>query len=749
MSARPLEAGGEPTADFSLRSMLRKRMLGGLCEDPADSGAAALVSLLHFHGRPGSFEELRRRFERRSPPSLVQLAEAAEAVGLVSQAASLRGPEELARVDLPLLTVVGDTYVVVHEVRARSVLLFDPTRGLREVAFPDLAAWSRQVLLLRSESAFYEKEDAAESGGGSQEAAPGGFWASRARYFRLAGAVGRLLPNVALLSGLLFAVGLVGPWLTQRVVDGALVHHDRRLLDVLALAMVLVNVTTVLFQGAKAYLLAHVSRAFDHRLTTLFYRHALGIAARAHSRDRVGTMVSRLSEIARIRSALSGETVEVLLQLVAAVVYTGWLFTYAWQLGVVPLVAAAIALLIARVGGRYFRRLYTKAFSKMARNQSVSAEQLEGIATIKALGATEAARARWEKTFIDALDVRRKAIHTDVALVAGMSTLKELATIAGLYLAVVLVFDLSLSPGAVIAAGQYLSRALQPLLSLAMQLDQIHHVSMSIDKLDEVFRTPLEDDPDALVSFEPRLDGRLTLKDVRYRYTEDGPDILQGIDLTIAPGEVVAIVGRSGSGKTTLARLIQGLLRPSSGDLLYGEHNGKSLAVSTIRRNVGMVLQDSQLFAGSLLENIAFGDDRPDEARVREAARLAAAHPFILKLPAGYDTWLAEGGMGLSGGQRQRLAIARALYRDPRILILDEATSALDAESESALLANMREILRGRTALLIAHRLNTVRTADRIIVLDGGRVAEVGTHEELLERRGLYHALFSQQRLAS
>jgi ABC-type bacteriocin/lantibiotic exporter with double-glycine peptidase domain len=242
------------------------------------------------------------------------------------------------------------------------------------------------------------------------------------------------------------------------------------------------------------------------------------------------------------------------------------------------------------------------------------------------------------------------------------------------------------------------------------------------------------------------LEGRVTLQNVGFRYGgPESPAILEAITLDIPAGKTVAIVGRSGSGKTTLARCLAGLLEPTSGTILYDSVDLRTLNYRDLRRQIGFVLQSSHLFDGTVAENIALGDAEPDLDRVLLAARVANADVFVERLPLAYETRVGESGLALSGGQRQRIAIARAVYRRPPVMILDEATSSLDTESERAIQGNMERLLDGRTAFVIAHRLSTIRNADLIVVLEGGRVAETGGHDELMARRGLYYYLCSQQ----
>jgi ATP-binding cassette subfamily B protein len=340
--------------------------------------------------------------------------------------------------------------------------------------------------------------------------------------------------------------------------------------------------------------------------------------------------------------------------------------------------------------------------------------------------------------------VEKRVLTGQLVVSSLLSIIQQSVTIFGMYVAIRLVLSGELSPGGMIAVTQYTGGALGPLVSFATKLDEFQQVGVSLRRVDELFHHAVEDDETTAVRSDVLFEGAIRARNISFSYP-DGPPILRDISFDIFPGQTVAVVGRSGSGKTTLAKLLHGAFRPTSGELRFDEHDASTLSLPTIRRNVGMLLQEGQLFAGTIMDNIAYADDRPDDVRVGEVARLAAAHDFIMAFPMKYETYLAEGGLGLSGGQRQRICLARTLYGRPQILIMDEATSALDAESERAILSNMRDILRGRTALVIAHRLNTIKHADRILVIDQGELVEDGTHDELVAKRGLYFTLFNQQ----
>jgi len=286
-----------------------------------------------------------------------------------------------------------------------------------------------------------------------------------------------------------------------------------------------------------------------------------------------------------------------------------------------------------------------------------------------------------------------------------------------------------------------------PISILLATWDHVQYGTVLLDRLNDVFEQRPEQGEDRSVLLPVRtLAGRVSLRNVGFRYGgPESPSILEGLTFDVAPGKMVAIVGRSGSGKTTLAKLLSGLLEPTMGSILFDGVDMRTLNYRDLRRRVGFVLQENYLFDETIARNIAFGDGEPDLDRVLWAARVASAHEFVERFPLGYDTRVGESGLALSGGQKQRVAIARAIYNRPPILIFDEATSSLDTESERAVKENLDRLLEGRTSFVIAHRLSTIRDAAVILVLEKGRLVEQGTHDELMDRKGLYYYLSSQQ----
>jgi subfamily B ATP-binding cassette protein HlyB/CyaB len=382
-------------------------------------------------------------------------------------------------------------------------------------------------------------------------------------------------------------------------------------------------------------------------------------------------------------------------------------------------------------------RLHEK-FNRGAENQAFLVEAINGIDTVKAMAVEPQMTRRWDNQLAAYVSASFKTTVIGTLTNEGVSLIGKLVTVVTLWLGARLVIDGSITVGQLIAFNMLAGRVAQPVMRLAQMWVDFQQTGISMQRLGDILnaRTELASSRSSL----PALRGGIELDSVVFRYRPDGPEVLRGISLLIQPGEVVGVVGHSGSGKSTLAKLLQRLYVPESGRILI---DGMDIAVAdtqSLRRQIGVVLQENLLFNGSIRENIALTDPGMPLAAIMEAGKLAGAHDFILELPDGYDTIVGEHGASLSGGQRQRIAIARALIGSPRILIFDEATSALDYESERIIHNNMQAICAGRTVVVIAHRLTAVRHADRIVVMDRGQIAEQGSPAELLARPDSYFA---------
>jgi ATP-binding cassette, subfamily B, bacterial HlyB/CyaB len=364
------------------------------------------------------------------------------------------------------------------------------------------------------------------------------------------------------------------------------------------------------------------------------------------------------------------------------------------------------------------------------------------------MGIERPVRLKWETKYAKALEVQYRAQSFNIGIGLAGQLLNAGTTIAVLWVGADLVLTRELTIGQLIAFNALMGSVLAPLMGLVGLWSLLNDASVAMERLGDVLDLEPEQRPEELASRVaiPELQGDVRLDGVYFRYEgNETPYVLENINVHIKPGELVAIVGRSGSGKTTLAKLLVGFYPPTEGRLTVDGYDIGVVDKEYYRAQVGYVMQTNLLFSGTIAENIASGSDEPDRRRIEEVAKRADAHGFISKMPLGYQQVVGERGMGLSGGQIQRLCIARALYRDPRLLVFDEATSALDSQSESNIIASMEDILKGRTAVIIAHRLSTIMRADKILVLYEGKIVEQGRHDELVERRGMYYELVQKQ----
>jgi subfamily B ATP-binding cassette protein HlyB/CyaB len=421
------------------------------------------------------------------------------------------------------------------------------------------------------------------------------------------------------------------------------------------------------------------------------------------------------------------------------------MFYYSVQLTLIVVISIPLYVLLSLFFTPIIRARLEEKFNRGAENQSFLVETISGIETVKAMAVEPTWTRKWDQQL--AAYVLSGLSVTNVATIAsgGVTMISKMVTVIIMWMGALLVIDNKLTVGELIAFNMLAGQVSSPILRLAQLWNDFQQVGISMARLGDILNSPRE--VTGQKTRLPRLTGSITFDQVSFRYRPDASDVLRNLSFDITPGEVIGIVGRSGSGKSTLTKLIQRFYVANRGRVLV---DGQDLAVidtTSLRQQIGVVLQENVLFNRSVRDNIALMNPVLPIETIIQAARLAGAHDFICELPEGYDTLVGEHGTGLSGGQRQRVAIARALITNPRVLIFDEATSALDYESEKVVQDNMRGICQGRTVIIIAHRLSAVRDADRIFVMDRGQIAETGTHDELLRHpQGIYTHLYNLQK---
>lgn len=558
----------------------------------------------------------------------------------------------------------------------------------------------------------------------------------------------RLIVEVMLFSLVLQFLALITPLFFQVVMDKVLVHRALSTLDVLVIVLIVVGIFDVILRGLREYLFAHTANRIDIRLGIKLFRHLLGLPLLYFKSRQVGAIVTRVQELDSIRDFLTGSLLTLSVDVLFTFVFLGVMAWLSMDLTLVVLAVLPFYFLLAWGTTRPLQKRIEDQFQTSAANMSFLNESVSGAETIKSLAVEPRMQRNWEKQTNDMVTAGFKTQTLNTFVNHGVILLQKMSGVLIIWIGAHKVMSLELTIGQLIAFNMMASHVNQPVAKLIELWQQFVQTRVAIDKLGDMLDLPVEQ-KQGDESPATSLRGELCLNNISFRYQPDLPMVLNNIDLHIKPGETIGIVGPSGSGKSTLTKLLQKLYTQDEGEILVDDLSITDVSASYLRSQIGVVLQENYLFNATVRENIAIRDVAVPLEDVVKVAKLAGAHDFILQLPLGYDTVIAEGGSSLSGGQRQRLAIARALIADPRILIFDEATSALDDESQAIIQSNMANIAKGRTVISIAHRLSTVRDCDRIITLEKGEITEMGSHSELLSLQGCYARLWNlQQELA-
>ena len=700
-----------------------------------DSGLVGLSLIAGFYRIPADPAQLKHQLALIGRAAVAEdIARGANLLGLKARIARGVGAERLARLPLPLL--IGSKeggFAVVSQGSAKGVLRYvdAPRRIVKE-------GTAEEILALTTGEAV---QLARRIGGAGSDPKTFGFsWflPSLARYRKP-------LSQVLVVSLFLQLFALATPIFFQLVVDKVLVHKGASTLVVLVIGLVTLGLFETILQYLRSYTLSHTTNRIDVELGRRLFHHLFRLPLSYFETRPAGQTVARVRELETIRSFLTGQGLTSLLDLVFVVVFIAVLFLYSPTLTLIVLGSIPVYVLIATLIRPLLKDKIDEKFNRGARSQQFLVETIVGAQTIKASGVEPMMQAQWEERL--AAYVRTSF---DAAMLGAMGQnliqyVSKATSALILFIGAKQVMDGRMTVGELIAFNMIQSQAIQPILRLSQLWQDFQQVQVSIARMGDILNSPPEPVPASLLNLPPPK-GAIVFKDVSFRYRLDGDDVLKHVSLQIAPGEVIGIVGASGSGKSTLTKLVQRLYSPQEGQVFLDGVDVAQMDPGWLRRQIGVVLQENILFNRSIHENIALSDPAMPRARVMHAARLSGADEFIARTPHGYDTVIEERGANLSGGQRQRIAIARALASDPRILIFDEATSALDYESERIIQQNMRAITRGRTVIVIAHRLAAVRPCTRIIGLHEGRIVEQGSHSELVARpNGLYARLWALQ----
>ena len=703
----------------------------GSCAE-LDTGLLCLVLLARYLGLPADANHLKHLFG--APAALfgdTEILRAAKLLGL--KVARLSSSwERLQTTPMPAIArLESGHYVVLARVEREEVVLQDPRKPAPSVQRREIfeQSWAGDLILFARRAS----DPASDR--------PFGFvWFIPAliRYRRFLG-------EVLVASFFLQIFALLAPLFTQVVIDKVLVHNGLTTLHVLSVGMLALTVFEALLGGLRAYVLYHTSSRIDVELGARLFRHLLALPLAYFEARRVGDTVARIRELENIRQFLTSSTVTLVVDVLFTGIFVAVMFFYSPFLTWIVIGLLPGYVILFAVATPVFRARLNERFNRGAENYAFLVEAVSGIQTVKALSVEPQMQRRWEEQL--AAYVRASLSAVSLGNVTGQlgSFLNKVSLIAVLWAGSYLVMRGELTVGELIAFNMLAGRVTGPVLRLVQLWQEFQQAGVSIHRLADVLNAPAEPSHRSPGTAASILEGHVAFESVTFRYRPDRPEALRRMSFVTRPGSVIGIVGRSGSGKSTIAKLIQRLYVPESGRVLIDNMDVAQIDPTWLRRQVGVVLQENFLFNRSVRDNIALADPGQPLDAIARAARLAGAHDFIVALPEGYDTVVGELGCSLSGGQRQRIAIARALIVDPRILIFDEATSALDYESERIVQQNLSEICAGRTVFLIAHRLSTVRSAHRIVVVDQGTIIEEGSHDELIGRGGFYAHLHGLQ----
>ena len=550
----------------------------------------------------------------------------------------------------------------------------------------------------------------------------------------------RVLGEVLIGSFFLQMLGLAAPLFFQVVVDKVLVHRGLSTLDVLMIGLAIISFFEVALGGLRTYVFSQTTNRIDVELGARLFDHLMALPMGYFGSRRVGDSVARVRELENIRNFITGSALTLTIDLLFTFIFFAVMFLYSATLTFIVLGSLPFYILVSVFVTPIFRRRLNEKFARSADNQAFLVESVTAAETIKAMAVEPQMQRRWEEQLAAYVRASFRAQTLGNIGSQVVQYINKATMVLTLYFGAKAVIAGDLTVGELVAFNMLSARVTQPVLRIAQIWQDFQQTRISVERLGDILNTPRELAQRSAASL-PQMTGAIRFEHMTFRYRIDVPAVLSDISLDIPAGQMVGIVGQSGSGKSTMARLVQRLYTPEAGRVLVDGIDLAMVDTTWLRRQIGVVLQQNVLFNCSVRENIALADPGMPLDQVTAAAMLAGAHEFILELPQAYDTIIGERGASLSGGQRQRIAIARALLANPRILIFDEATSALDYESERIIQENMRRIAAGRTVLVIAHRLSTVRGADRIITLERGRLVEEGTHEDLVRRGGRYAML--------
>ncbi|MFC2323441.1 peptidase domain-containing ABC transporter [Tannerella forsythia] len=717
-----------------------------------DCGPACLTMIAAHYGRHYTLDHLREQcFIGREGVSLLGISKAAEQIGFRTVGGRLTFDKLAEKALLPCVVHWNqEHFVVVYAIRKKkkeyTVSVADPGKGL--VTYPREAFCRHWIstctggeekgiaLLLEPTQLFYEQEgDRLPS-----ENRIRFLWKYLIKYKRF---FGQLILGLFIGSSL----QLIFPFLTQAIVDTGIQGKDIGFIWLVLIAQMVLLFSRTAIDFIRRKILLHISTRINVSLISDFFIKLMKLPMKFFDTKLTGDLLQRIEDHRRIENFLTNQTISIVFSVFTFIIFSIVLFVYHLPIFTVFITGSIFYGLWIRIFLKKRRLLDYKMFEQQGMNRNVVYQLITGMQEIKLQGCEQRKRWEWEDVQADLFDVNMQSLNLRQNQEAGGIFINELKNILVTVLAATAVINGSLTLGMMLSIQYIIGQLNSPVEQLMSFIYQWQDVSISLDRMNEIHTQQNDEGTGRSITALPRdVETDIHIRNVCFRYDGARPDyVLKGIDLHIPQGKVTAIVGASGSGKTTLIKLLLGYYMPNEGELLVGGENLSQFNPAWWRTQCGAVMQEGYLFSDTIARNIAVSDDEIDTDRLRHAAQTAHIAEYIEGLPLGYNTKIGQDGQGVSQGQRQRILIARVVYKNPPFVFLDEATNALDANNERAIVENLSEFYKGKTVVVVAHRLSTVKHADRIVVLEGGRIAETGTHAELTTRKGRYYELVRNQ----
>lgn len=720
--------------------------------DAMDCGPASLKMIAQYYGKTFSLEKLRSfTYTTREGVSLLAISEAAENIGLKTVGGPLTFDKLEKKALLPCIVHWDqEHFVIVYKIKHKSlfrkqskVFVADPAYGLisyNEEAFKEHWVSTKSdgkdkgiVLLLEPTPAFFKQEGQTENRGSLKFLY--GYFKQYKKFFR------QLF--ISLLLGSLFQ--LIFPFLTQAIVDTGIANKNIGFIYLIMIAQLVLTISRMMVTYIRNWILLHISTRINISLISDFFIKLMKLPMSYFDTKLTGDILQRINDHQRVQQFLTARTLSTLFSFLTLIIFGIVLWIYSVKIFLIFLVGSTAYVLWITIFLKKRRGLDFKLFDAKAENQNKTYQLIQGMQEIKLQNCEKRKRWEWEDVQADLFTVNISSLKLEQMQEAGNIFINEVKNIIITIVAALAVIHNQMTLGMLLSTQYILGQLTLPIDQAVNFIHDLQDTKISLERINEIHKKEDEN-----VNKDP-IRQQLTEKDISIKnliFQYEGPHskkVLNDINLTIPSGKVTAIVGASGSGKTTLIKLLLQYYTPVKGTIEVGDKNLTNFNTSWWRNQCGVVMQDGFIFSESIAKNIAVSDDEVDKEKLLHAAKIAEIHSSIMELPLKYNTVIGNEGQNLSQGQRQRVLIARAVYKNPYFLFFDEATNALDANNERAIVENLQEFYNGKTVIVAAHRLSTVKNADQIVVLDDGKILEVGNHKELTQKRGAYYNLVKNQ----